>query len=168
MTSYVAVVGPRTAWPGSTPIKHEDIADTAGETIHLVEVADSRIPWTEPRDLSLADAARGVVNPGSGAVGISTFHGRYINDLSFPRGPHVLMCDISLRPLAPEISRESLISLLTTDSCKTGNGEVFQTQEARAATDNRKLLKVVVFGVLVTCLFAWMALRTVKRTKKQG
>ena len=50
-TSYVAVVGPATAWPGSKCVRFQDIKDGTSDTILLVEVADATIPWMEPRDM---------------------------------------------------------------------------------------------------------------------
>jgi prepilin-type processing-associated H-X9-DG protein len=58
-TSYVAVVGPGTVWSVDEPIGLDDIENTT-DTILLVEVAGSGIPWMEPRDLSLQDALRGI------------------------------------------------------------------------------------------------------------
>jgi prepilin-type processing-associated H-X9-DG protein len=59
-TSYVAVVGTNAAWPG---VKSRDLKEIAGNggtsnTIMLVEVANSGIQWTEPRDLSLEAIAQ--------------------------------------------------------------------------------------------------------------
>ena len=52
-TSYVAVVGPNTAWPGATPAKLDvDFPDGASKTILVVEFADSGIHWMEPSDLN--------------------------------------------------------------------------------------------------------------------
>jgi hypothetical protein len=50
-TSYVAVVGPGTAWPGAKSISLSDIQDGSSNTIHIVEVHHSGIHWMEPRDL---------------------------------------------------------------------------------------------------------------------
>ena len=52
-TSYVAVVGPNAAWAGEKPRKLGDFAGKASDTVMLVEVGNSGIPWTAPRDLSL-------------------------------------------------------------------------------------------------------------------
>ena len=54
-TSYVAVVGQNAAWPGEKPMRFDEL-DRRGETantVMLIEVANSGINWTEPRDLSL-------------------------------------------------------------------------------------------------------------------
>jgi hypothetical protein len=59
-TSYVAVVGNTTMWPGNRGSRLEDIKDGTSNTIMLVEVADSDINWMEPRDLSFEQATKGV------------------------------------------------------------------------------------------------------------
>ena len=58
ITSYLAVTGPGTAW---------DDCPSAGTPprVMLVEVANSKINWMEPRDLTLDEACRGAGN-GSG------------------------------------------------------------------------------------------------------
>ena len=53
-TNYVAVVGPKTAWPGEKTSSTKEISagDGCGETILLMELPNSDINWLEPRDLS--------------------------------------------------------------------------------------------------------------------
>jgi hypothetical protein len=58
-TSYVAVIGPETLWPGAESKAIPDLNSTS-RTILLVEVADSGISWMEPRDLPFGVAAQGV------------------------------------------------------------------------------------------------------------
>jgi hypothetical protein len=55
-TSYVAVVGPRTAWPGSRSSKVSEFTDGTSNTILVVEDPSRKIPWMEPRDLVLDEA----------------------------------------------------------------------------------------------------------------
>ncbi len=71
LTSYLAVVGPHTAWAGATPRKLSDFKDPS-KTILLVEVANSGIHWAEPRDLYVGQMAPGI-NPKVGQ-GISSGH----------------------------------------------------------------------------------------------
>jgi hypothetical protein len=75
-TSYVAVVGPQSAWTGekSRKLDSSDFVGSAGNTIMVVEAADSTIPWTEPRDLSLDALA--VAEAGLPALTVSSNHGR--------------------------------------------------------------------------------------------
>jgi hypothetical protein len=55
-TSYVAVVGRRTAWPGSKSSKLSEFSDGTSNTILVVEDHSQKIPWMEPRDLALDEA----------------------------------------------------------------------------------------------------------------
>jgi hypothetical protein len=74
-TSYVAVVGRNAAWPGekSRRLDSVDFQGGASNTIMVVEVANSGIQWSEPRDLSLdALAAAGTKSP---ALTVSSNHG---------------------------------------------------------------------------------------------
>jgi len=56
LTSYVAVVGKNTLWPGRTGRKIPKLTPEIMDTIVLIEIPDSDIPWTEPRDLTLEEA----------------------------------------------------------------------------------------------------------------
>ena len=102
MTSYVAVVGPTTAWPGSQATALSDIADGTSLTLLVVEVANSGIPWMEPRDLHVVQMAP-TVNPQEGQ-GISSRH---------PGGAQTSLADGSVRYLSEEMSEEKLRALLT-------------------------------------------------------
>jgi hypothetical protein len=67
--NYVAVIGPDAAW-GETPREPRD--RLAGVKLLVVEVADSGIAWTEPRDMRTEDALRGVNKKGK--LSISSHH----------------------------------------------------------------------------------------------
>jgi hypothetical protein len=62
-TSYVALTGPDTVFPGPRSVSVGDISDDPGRTILLVEVADADICWLEPRDLDAARVAAGINAP---------------------------------------------------------------------------------------------------------
>ena len=53
-TNYVAVVGPKTAWPGEKTRTLSEISagDGTTDTILLMEMPNSDINWLEPRDLN--------------------------------------------------------------------------------------------------------------------
>ncbi len=74
-TNYLAVVGPGTAWPGSTSVKYDMVRDGLSNTLLLVEVANSGIHWMEPRDLPVSALSAGI-NPPNAAPGsaISSEH----------------------------------------------------------------------------------------------
>jgi len=118
MTDYVAVVGKKTSWPGANPRKVEDIRDGTHGTIMLVEIDDSHIKWTEPRDLSFEEALRDI-NPESG-VGISSQH---VWDTGYffpaPIGVNVAFADGTASSLREGIPPEMLEGLLTIDGGET-------------------------------------------------
>ncbi len=71
-TNYLAVVGPGTVWREEKSTSFDDIRDGVSETILLVEVANSGIQWSEPRDLHVNQMAPWI-NPRAGQ-GISSGH----------------------------------------------------------------------------------------------
>jgi hypothetical protein len=71
-TSYVAVVGPETTWPGAKGVNIADIKDGTASTIQIVEVHNSGIHWMEPRDLDASQIPM-AINPKTG-LGISSGH----------------------------------------------------------------------------------------------
>jgi hypothetical protein len=52
-TSYVAVVGPGTAFEGNMSIETAEVQHGRNQTILIAEVANSGINWMEPRDLDV-------------------------------------------------------------------------------------------------------------------
>jgi prepilin-type processing-associated H-X9-DG protein len=102
-TSYVAVVGPETAWPDTAAMRIRGIRDGTSKTISVVEVANSGIHWMEPRDLTFEEALRGINVPGN-KPGISSKH---------PGGANVLFCDGSVHFLSDKIPADTLRALLT-------------------------------------------------------
>jgi len=101
-TSYLAVVGPGTAWPAPGQTAFRDFVDGTSNSILIVEVVNSGIHWMEPRDLALEDLQRGV-NPQSGR-GISSRH---------VGGACVLLADGSVRFLPGDVAPELLEMLAT-------------------------------------------------------
>jgi hypothetical protein len=63
-TSFVAVVGPQTAWPGKRSTTQKDLGDGLSQTLHVVEVPDGRFRWMEPKDLEF-DSMSFRINDGS-------------------------------------------------------------------------------------------------------
>jgi hypothetical protein len=111
-TSYVAVVGPNTAWPGTEPVRIKDVTDGTATTIMLVEVADSGIHWMEPRDLNLEDALRLLASTDPQSAG---GHRReeFFFDYYFGRG--ILFADGSVHFVSHGVDRNVWSALLTLD-----------------------------------------------------
>lgn len=106
-TSYVVIVGPRTAFPEDRCVALRDITDDQGNTLLVVEIAGSGIHWMEPRDLHVTQMAR-QINPPRGQ-GISSAHGPHP-----PGGANVVMVDGTLKFLdAKSLTADQVEGLLT-------------------------------------------------------
>lgn len=101
-TSYVAVVGPETAWPGERPMTLNEITDGTADTLLVVETTNSGIHWIEPRDLHISQMAKTINSPAE--QGISSSH---------PGGAHALKCDGAARFLSDTLPAEQIRALLT-------------------------------------------------------
>jgi prepilin-type processing-associated H-X9-DG protein len=120
MANYVAVVGAGTAWPGSASTKLSEFSDGAEQTIMVVEMENSGIPWMEPRDLDFSKMPLKI--NAKGGQGISSQHARDAElrfadgRLRFVKracGANVLFADGHVAFLADSISPEVLRALLT-------------------------------------------------------
>ena len=104
-TTYVAVIGPHTCWPGSESVSISDIfSDGTSQTLLVVEVRDSGIHWMEPRDLHVTQMSPRI-NPSHGQ-GISSHHGD---------GAGGVAADGGVRYFSEQLSPSELTSLLTID-----------------------------------------------------
>lgn len=103
-TSFVAIVGPETAWPGTGSATLDTIAagDGTAQTLLLAEVVASGIHWMEPRDLELSRMAP-TINPRTGH-GISGYHRGSAN---------VAFVDGRVKPLSENLPAATLRALLT-------------------------------------------------------
>lgn len=100
-TSFVAVVGAETAWPGGRCAKKSDLTDGLSSTILLVEMADSGIDWMEPRDLSF-DGMSFRINDSSGRAPGSKI-----------RGARVLLANGKVHELPDDVDPATLRAMLT-------------------------------------------------------
>jgi hypothetical protein len=100
--SYVAIVGPRTAFPGSTTKSFADIADDLSQTIIVAETPTFGVIWLQPTDLSF-DQMRFVIN-GREGVEIGS---------RFPGGANVGLADGSAVFLPDETPPESVQAMTT-------------------------------------------------------
>lgn len=108
MTSYVAIVGPESAWPGEKTTTLGDIKDGTSNTILVVEVADSGIHWMEPRDFHVLQM-NASINATAGQ-GISSKHAG---------GAHVGLADGTTRFVSPDWTPHTLKALFTISGGET-------------------------------------------------
>jgi hypothetical protein len=106
-TNYVMITGEEAI--GNLPnevTKIADVRDGTARTIMIVEVVDSGIGWSEPRDLSLDDLEMRINAPG----GIASKH---------PGGVNVALCNGSVRFVPESISAEDLRAWITKGGMET-------------------------------------------------
>ena len=106
-TSYVAVTGPRTAWPGSQGVALGSLQDGPGNVILIVEVHNSGIHWMEPRDLHVSQMAQTINAPHG--QGVSSAH---------QGGAQVGMADGAIKFLPDDTPASVLRELITIDDGK--------------------------------------------------
>lgn len=108
-TSYVAVIGESTAWPGQRAMGFNEIVDGASQTLLLCEVAEPQISWMEPTDIGYAGAIELLTSRDphrhSGHISRSFFY-------ESSHGRNVALADGSVRYLAQGIDAEEAKRLL--------------------------------------------------------
>jgi prepilin-type processing-associated H-X9-DG protein len=103
-TGYVMIVGPHTLSNGPNSRKVSDITDGVSNTIMLVEVPDSDIPWAEPRDLDFKQLDFKINSGKRPCIGSN-----------HPRGAYVSFCDGSVHFLNDSIDPQIVKAMATID-----------------------------------------------------
>jgi hypothetical protein len=106
-TSFVAVVGPETVWPGARALGYKDLGDGSPTTLMVVEVPDGTFRWMEPRDLEF-DRMSYRINDGSGR-GLGSRLG----------GARVVSADGMVRTLPDDFDPKALRAMLTANGGET-------------------------------------------------
>ena len=96
------IVGPHTLSSGAESSKIAEITDGLPNTIMIVEVADSGIPWAEPRDLQFNQLS--FKTNGVKGKEISSYH---------PPGANVAFCDGEVRLLKNSTNPQLVKAMVT-------------------------------------------------------
>ena len=114
-TSYLAVLGPDSAWPGSKSLALSDIQDGPSRTILVVESGSREILWTEPKDVSPEQAAELLASADFGSANSHRSDSYFYEYLG---GRHLLFGDglVSFAPAGTD--RTLVMELLTIDDDK--------------------------------------------------
>jgi hypothetical protein len=152
-TSYVAVVGPDAAFAGGKPRKRgeNDFPDNGSTTIMLIEVANSGIPWTEPRDLDLSELHVTGASCPALARGVHEDE-KHVKEFFFAyrsyAGVHVLMADGTIGILkAAGLSDEEMRKKLQIGGCNGTDLSDFEYFERRPNWPNIAALAVWLLSV---------------------
>jgi Protein of unknown function (DUF1559) len=142
-TSYLAVAGPGTAWPGDQSVSMQQITDGTSNTLLVVEVHHSGVNWMDPRDLDVTQMVP-MINYPTGQ-GIRSSH-----NAEGDRGPgefaQVLYCDGSVRSLSNKSPPGDIRAFLTiaggekvnSRSSASTNATHAQTKNSRGGAEARR------------------------------
>ncbi|MCA9109424.1 MAG: hypothetical protein KDA52_05730 [Planctomycetaceae bacterium] len=114
-TSYLAVVGDNTMWPGADSRSLKDVSGQTASIIMLVEVADSGIDFFEPRDLFFNELSFPLNDP-DGPYPVSQHQSKTTWPWQTPDlWVHVAMVDGSVKSLPVSTCLEAFRAMLTVD-----------------------------------------------------
>lgn len=103
-TSYLAIVGPLTAFNSSKGRSLESFGDAPENTLLVVESHESGVSWLDPRDLPASALAKGV-----NGVGKFCFRSEHVN------GAHAVTADGKVHFLKDTTPTEQLEAMATVD-----------------------------------------------------
>ena len=153
-TSYVAVVGPRTVWPGASMRKMSEIADGAGGTILVMEDQSTRIPWMEPRDLMLDEALRVLTSTDPRVGGIHRQEGFFYD---YAGGRNVALVDGRVAFFSDGLQRNFAANLLTIDDGAAASPLNLELQlVARKRLNVGNCYRLAVFVLLTIFPLPWV------------
>ncbi len=148
-TSYFAVTGPGTAW--STMFSENDsFSDNPSETILLIEQLEKGVAWSEPKDLTIADAVKLLTLPESSPQYVHMSCGEWkFLDKPKPRdkyrGFNVAFADGSVRYVFVPISKRLATALLTAN----GGEEISDAELKNLWTPELDYARIYSLGVFV-------------------
>ena len=102
LTSYVAVTGPGTIFPGATSTRLDDVTDGTSNTLMVVEIDNVKVPWTAPIDLDVRTMSFRINDPKRPAI--SSKH---------PGGAHLGFVNGRTRWAKDSVTATNLKALLT-------------------------------------------------------
>ena len=114
-TSYVAVVGPRTVWPGARSRKMSEIPDGTSNAVMVIEDQSDQIAWMEPRDLEFDEALRRFTSSDPQPVGLHRSEDFFFE---YYKGRHVACVDGSVHFVYCGVKPDVWSALLIIDEGK--------------------------------------------------
>jgi Protein of unknown function (DUF1559) len=155
-TSYLAVVGKNTAWPGQRAIAFSDIVDGSSSSLLVCETSEPRVSWMEPADIEYADAIEQLTsrdpNRCSGHVSRTFFY-------EWSHGRNVALADGSIQYLIYGIETDHARRLLNVnDGGPLDFGDIRGTvlDTRRLRIDNCIRLSVFVLLALWPLPWVWI------------
>ena len=162
-TSYLAVIGELAAWRSDVPVRANDFHDRLANTIVLVEVAESGIRWSEPRDLSFRQLALGI-NHKQGN-GIASNHLVGVGLTHYESGAWVAFGNSSVQFLPSDLNPRMLESFAAAGSNKVVSRTILRAERVDWIKCAAMVVVSVVFPITVTGLVVLMRRREALRSQ---
>lgn len=156
-TSYVAVTGPSTTWPGSRGRKKDEFKDGMSDTIAVVELTGFSMCWMAPSDPTIDEALKIVSVRDPDRV-----EGHRYEDFFWVQfaGRNAAMVDSSIHFLNATVSPADWMRLLQiddgVDSLRTGQETWNQPPPKRLKWGNCFRLAIFVLLVLLPLPWVWL------------
>ena len=157
-TNYVAVVGPRTAWPEDESSRKARFVDGRSKTIQIIESHQRSVHWMEPRDVSFDEAVEML----SGDVDSGNSDGHLVERFfCYERsGRMAAFADASVRFLPygmPRKSAEGLLTVAGGENIDPGNIKFSGSTIRTMKWDRVCTLSLFIALVLLPAPWAWRA-----------
>ncbi len=127
VTSYVAVTGPGTLWPGTKSARLKDVRDGAANTLLVTEVAHSDIHWMEPRDATLEEALASDATVSQPVTGNHVQTSYFLRDIQVA---YMAMTDGRILVLDGRLTKEGLRAFATISGGEPTDPEIYLVRES--------------------------------------
>ena len=167
-TTYLAVTGPGTAWPDDRGSTLNEFTDGPDNTILLVELANSRIDWMEPRDITLKEAL-GSAEEGKASVPRSTHSqgGRYFFR-DTPIAGFALFADGYIRVLYDRLPPKDLAALLSKNGGEPVNLERLLKPHEQSLLDSLNWAHCIGLPLyIISLIWLWYLLVTTNKNAEK-
>ncbi len=154
-TSYVAVIGEETAWPGASPSRIADFRDGTSESVIVIEY-NANIHWTEPRDLSL-DQAVALLSEAEPFSAHGHHSQTFFQDHYY--GRHFLIADGSARYASHHLDSDRARAVLTIAGDDVSREWDVATSAALAETSRLRIgncIRLTIFIMLAVLPLPWV------------
>jgi hypothetical protein len=170
LTSYIAIVGAQTAWPGDKGVSLNEIESRGRpeDTVLIIENNGSNVSWNEPRDFAVDDFDNAAVSTNESVVrsAHSQDNGYFYHET--PLGPRAIFADGSLHGIrASSLTKGRVKELFAIGGCKDADKEPFEGSGDRPPLNWRHVIGLPVWLVSTGLLF-FLAWRGRVRLKTRG
>ncbi|PHR93508.1 MAG: hypothetical protein COA78_32740 [Blastopirellula sp.] len=153
-SSYVAVLGPKTVWPGAASTSFAEITDGTEATLMLVEINESCTPWLEPKDISYEKALMTFASTDTTKM---NGHVRESYLSYYSRGHHALLADGRSCFVPYEVEPQILEAMLgKADLLLWSERDTWPSQEKRSRLKIGNYIRLAFSVLLIAFPVPWV------------